>query len=169
MPCHLPYDNAGRDRDIERVFRAVLRYLKASVAHVYDLLLHAMHLIAEDNSMAMLSPFGGEEGLGEKRRALTLLDSKHREALVVKTTDSITCVLEILPLDALLCSERRLVNLILRRDSRYAAQHYASRAESITRTEDRPDIVHRADIIKNDDKRHLLSHAEFLCRETLHF
>ena len=112
MPCHLPYDNAGRDRDIERVFRAVLRYLKASVAHVYDLLLHRMHLIADDNSIAMLFPFGGEEGRGEKRRTLTLLDSKHCEALVVKTTDSITRVLEILPLDALLCSERCLVLVI---------------------------------------------------------
>lgn len=45
----MPYRYARRYGDIQRVFRTILRYLKAIVTHVNDVLSHPFHLVAEDD------------------------------------------------------------------------------------------------------------------------
>ena len=46
----LPHHDAGGDADVERVFRAVLRNFQGAVAGIDDTLLHALDLVAEDES-----------------------------------------------------------------------------------------------------------------------
>ena len=48
MAGEMPNDDAGRDRDIQRVLRAPLWYLQTTVAGVNHLLMHTLHLVSKD-------------------------------------------------------------------------------------------------------------------------
>ena len=48
----LPNHNACRYADIQRVLGSKLRNLQAAIAHIHDVLLYTLHLVAEDYGIA---------------------------------------------------------------------------------------------------------------------
>ena len=49
----LPNHDAGCYADIQGMFGAKLRNLQTAIAHIHDVLLHTLHLVAEDNGVTL--------------------------------------------------------------------------------------------------------------------
>lgn len=67
----LPNHNACRYADIQRVLGSKLRNLQATIAHIHDVLLDTLHLVAEDDGVA------GREERGKREEYLPIYFLEH--------------------------------------------------------------------------------------------
>lgn len=154
---------------------AKLGYFQASVAHVDNGLLHAFHLVSQDDGVAFVSMGIVGAHLAEHRLyvlqlggVLHLLHAPHEEALVMELTHRVLGVLEVTPVDAVLASKRRLVYLRVGRAGRDAAKVDALNAESVAATEHTAYVIERPDIVEHHDERQLVGFLELLHRQAVH-
>lgn len=184
-----PDDDAGGGGDIERVLGAVLWDFQTAVAMVNDILMHALNLIAQDDSIPL--SFLRMEII-EHGGTVALLYGKYLIALLMERLEGIESGREILPIHAILRSEGCLVDFLLCLQRAfpcglqggrvsdmslidgiwrggYATEIDAFHAESVACAEYAAHIIERADIIEHHYERQFLRFLELLHREAVHF
>ena len=162
----MPQHHAARDRHVDRVLDPRLGNLDGAVAAVHDLLLHAGHLVAEDQRIAFarLRPERSEH-----RRALDLL---HRKDFISRSPQLLHTLRRsgmIAPRHGQLRSQRRFVNLARRGRRRDAAQGDAFHRKGIARAEKGADVLRRAHVVEHHRDGHFGPGGIFLGRRTAQF
>ena len=99
---HLPnYDSCNRSH-IQRMFRAILRKLYATITEIDHLLLHSLNFISEHQPIAVRKLIERVGRKGKTDTALSLLHGKHLIAAPFQIADSFLCRREVNPIDTLL-------------------------------------------------------------------
>ena len=95
----MPKDDAHADRDVERMLRAELRYLKAHVGCIDNVLTDAGHFVSEDHRI--LHARFRSEGI-QHHRTYGLFGADHDIPVLLQAADSFHCVIDMLPDHAVL-------------------------------------------------------------------
>ena len=135
---YFPHHDTSRNAHVERVFRAKLRYLYATVGGIDHLLMHALHLVAEHQSVAAR---GVELQVMELRGTLDLLHGIDEHALTAQLLHRLKSRGEVTPRHGVLAAERGLVYFGVRRSGGDAAEIDRLHTERVAGTEHRPYIL----------------------------
>ncbi len=142
------------------MFCAELRYLDAAVRSVDDLLLHAFHLIPEDQRILFLR-FRAE--IFQGGRVFRLLDGENPVAFLFQLADDRQRLFPVFPFHCLLCAQSGFMHLPVLRGGGDAAEVYLFYSESIRSPEHGTDVILAADIVQHDNRRQFFCFLE-LCR-----
>ncbi len=138
---------------------AVLRNLDAPVRGVYHLLLHAVHLVAEDNGV-FLAAFRLK--IFQRDAVLRLLDGENGVSLCFEYFHGREGLFKIAPRHGVFCPQRGLVNFHVGRGGGNTAEDDLRYSERVARAEHRPNVVLASHVIEHHHQRLLFGFLELL-------
>ena len=141
------------------MFRAALRSLKYTVAHVYKPLVDAIDLVAGYDEV-FASTLGGEPV--ERHTAVRLFKHAHFPSLFLHFHGACHAIVDMPPPHRFLSSQSRLRNLGMRRYAADASEDELIDKESVRRTEYGAYVIHRPDVVRHDPYRQLCHAAVFV-------
>ena len=128
---------------------AFLRYFKGEIRRIYDFLIHSVHLISEDESVAGC-------GLGGKLPEFDAVDSlfncDYRVAGSLQPRDKFYRRRRAFPRDRILSPEGGFMDFGRRRNGCDSAEPELVDSEGVRAAEGRADIMGTADIVQHDGK-----------------
>ena len=148
------------------MFRSRLGYLDGTVAHVGHLLCHPLHLIAEDEGIALA---GSRPEIFQHDGSFGLFYGERDVSLPPERFDGFGRTLEVLPCDGIFGAEGRLVNFAGGGSPRYAAQQQPFYGESVACSEEGTDIVQAPYIVEYDRHGHFAHAGILFCTRTVQF
>ena len=138
--------NAHADRDVKRMFCAILRDLQGEVRSIDNLLRDSCDLISEYYSIFLT--WRRNESV-KHHRADSLLCTDNSIAFFLESADCIHSITYMLPLHAILGTKCGLMNLSRRRHGADTAKPYFIYLERISGPESRAHIMSASDVIQD--------------------
>lgn len=133
------------------MFGAALRYFETHVALVYDCLVNAFDLMAEDE--CIFASFLRSEFL-KLDAPFYLFEAAECVAFALQVLYALFRSLEITPRDRIFCAERCFVDFRRWRTGADAAQSQSFDGKGVASAEDRADVVEAADVVEYDGQCH---------------
>ena len=161
----MPHHNARRNGHIHAVLGSELWNLQTTVAAVHNLLLHALHFVAQHNGI-LLVPFRFK--MLYHGAALTLFHRQKRVTLLAERFQCVLGAVKMFPHYAVLGTQCRLVNLGMGRTSRYATKIDTRKTESVCCAEHRTHVVQTANMVQHHHQGKFARRLEFLHTDALH-
>lgn len=147
----VPDGYAAGNRYVERMFCARLWNLQADVALIYNFLINAFGLVAEDQRIFATLLRGKVLKLDA---AFHLFEAAECVAESLEFVDTPGCRLVIGPSDRIFCAERCLVDFGRGRGGADAAKCYSLYGEGVACAENRTYIIKAPHIVEHDCKPH---------------